>query len=319
MIGQVFRSFLNEEHRDLELTPNSSKQIEAVLQRLDGEEFPADIWIGPMHSDDANSSYIAVVRDISKRIQAQRELETTRQKFFHQEKMAAIGHLAAGILHEVGNPIAAIAGAASDLKGLAVQSKQGSTECEIKDDVNENIDLINEQAIRLSRITREIADFASPKQRERELLDLNGLINSTARLLSYDRRFRTIKMDLQLDRELPAISGVADQLTQVFMNLLLNAMDASMAIPKDKRQIQVTSNLTRDQVSVSVRDFGSGMSPETRDRALEPFYTTKPVGQGSGLGLSLCDSIIHAHGGSIELHSEPNMGTRIQVNLPVEA
>ena len=313
-VGQYFPAFFDAPQQLKELFNHDPHQQEVMVRRRNGENFPAEIWVGPLSLRD-QLAYVAVVRDISVRKQAQRDLEATRQQVFHQEKMASIGHLAAGILHEVGNPIAAIAGAAVDLRGLTMDSSTAA-DCR-RSEISESIELINQQTERLSRITREIADFASPRPRERELLDLNGLLHSTTRLLSYDRRFRSIGMELELDRNLPAIVGVADQLTQVFMNLLLNAMDATTSWDIESPRIVITSRANADCVSVSILDNGAGMSCETRNHALEPFFSTKPVGEGSGLGLSLCESIVSAHQGRIMIDSEQGKGTRVTVVLPV--
>jgi PAS domain S-box-containing protein len=315
--GTKFTRFISDDNLKIFQPENMGRKL-SMLKALDGKEFPADIWIGPLEFSDGVSSCIAVIRDITKRLQAQSELETTRQQYFHQEKMAAIGQLAAGILHEVGNPIAAIAGAASELKSINVCGRNPVGDCPFEESVSENINLIDEQTIRLAKITSEIADFASPKPRDRELLDLNGLLQSTARLLSYDQRFSAIEMDLQLDRNLPAIVGVADQLTQVFMNLLINAMDASAMVDGKKHTIQLKTQRDGDRVQISVKDRGQGMSKETLGHVLEPFYSTKPVGKGSGLGLSLCDTIVLAHGGVLNFDSELGKGTTVDVYLPID-
>jgi PAS domain S-box-containing protein len=282
----------------------------ALMRRIDGTEFPSDLWVGPLEKSSEGISYIVVVHDVTSRIEAQHELETTRQQFFHQDKMAAIGQLAAGILHEVGNPIAAIAGAVSE-----VQNSYTNTDYE--DALNYNIGLINEQIQRLGKITREIADFSSPKPRERELLDLNELLRSAAGLLSYDRRFSSIGVQLQLDKNLPAIVGVADQLTQVFMNLLINAMDACSTLDLEEDCIVLKSELDGDNVHVCVQDYGPGMSQEVLAHVMELFYTTKPLGKGSGLGLSLCDTIVREHMGEMRIESEEGVGTQVHIVLPI--
>ena len=317
LVGKHLTEFFPDDAKEDPVQPNISVQRELQLRRLDGSEFPADVWIGPVDLGN-EPSHIAVIRDISSRVQAQRELETTRQQYFHQEKMAAIGQLAAGILHEVGNPIAAIAGAASELKGVTTCRNSPEGDCPFHDAIGRNVDLIDAQTTRLGRITREIADFAAPRPRERELLDLNSLLQSTARLLTYDKRFREVDLRLELDANLPAIVGVADQLTQLFMNLLINAVDACTAIGEEKDCILLKSEQVGDRVLVSVCDSGCGMSEETLMHALEPFYTTKPVGRGTGLGLSLCDSITLSHGGALEIESEQGKGTCVRVFLPIE-
>ena len=316
LVGQAVMGFMGRSDGKCLHPAGETMQMEVQMRRIDSSYFPADVWIGPLDPE-GETRYVAVVRDISARRQAQEELEKTRQQYFHQEKMAAIGHLAAGILHEVGNPIAAIAGAASELKTVNVGGQRQSGECPHDDVVSRNIDLIDTQATRLGKITREIADFASPRPRERELLDLNSLLRSTASLLAYDRRFRDVQLKLHLDHDLPAIFGVADQLTQVFMNLLINAMDACGACGVSDPRILIISAYENERVRVSVQDNGCGMSEETVSKVMEPFYTTKPVGKGTGLGLSLCDSIALSHGGSLEIESQEGQGTTVHLFLPL--
>ena len=316
LIGRRLESILQREIAPDAYQSGKTMQSEYVIQRGDDSTFPAEVWIGPMNLD-GDPSCIAVIRDITARQAAQEELEKTRQQYFHQEKMAAIGQLAAGILHEVGNPIAAIAGAAGELKNVNICGQRPLGDCPYDDVVARNIDLIDEQTKRLSKITREIADFASPRPRERELLDLNSLIRSTARLLSYDRRFSEVNVDLRLDKSLPAIIGVADQLTQVFMNLLINALDACSCVDAQApHTITLKSELDGDRAHVMVRDDGCGMSEDTLSRVMEPFFTTKPVGKGTGLGLSLCDTIVLAHGGFLHIDSREGKGTTVHVFLP---
>jgi PAS domain S-box-containing protein len=294
LVGRKLTDFFHDEDRADILGSETSAHHQATMKPGGGVEVPVDLWKGALNKANGNSSYIVVIRDITSQIKAQRDLEATRQQYFHQEKMAAIGQLAAGILHEVGNPIAAIAGAAAEVK-YGFENQMDS------DYVAQNVELINEQITRLGKITSEIADFASPKPREREMLDLNGLLRSTANLLTYDRRFSSIGVRLQLDKDLPAIVGVADQLTQVFMNLLINAMDACASQRRQKDCIILTSECDGDRVHVCVQD-----------------YTTKPVGEGTGLGLSLCDTIVGAHGGELSIESEPEKGTWVHVYLPLD-
>lgn len=244
----------------------------------------------------------------------EKELIVERQKYFHQEKMAAIGALAAGVAHEIGNPIAAISGIAQEMKerrdaGLGFCAEDHCAQC--------RPDLIQAQTERLAAITREISEFASPQMAEPQLLDLNSHLRSTTSLIRYDKRLRGVDLKLELDPALPAIYGVADQYTQVIMNLLINAMDALEPVKEKQPQIVISTRQDGERVLMVVEDNGPGMEPEVRERAFDAFFTTKPAGKGTGLGLSLCYSIMNNHGGSIDIDSAPGAGTRVRVYFPI--
>jgi two-component system NtrC family sensor kinase len=241
----------------------------------------------------------------------ERELVITRQKFFHREKMAAVGALAAGVAHEIGNPIAAMSGVLQEMVAEQMTGRRKLTE-------GSKLSVLQTQIQRLSAITREISGFAAPQPMERQLLDLNGLVRTTSGLMGYDKRMSRVSLRLDLDSQLPAIYGVADQLTQVIMNLLINAADALASRAEGTREISLKSELCGNQVCFTVADNGSGMDKETLERAFEAFYTTKKS-KGTGLGLSLCYSIITGHGGTIEIESTPGQGTRVKIFLPLPA
>lgn len=264
--------------------------------------------------DEVGQLMVAVNRLATALDKREKELIVERQKYFHQEKMAAIGALAAGVAHEIGNPIAAISGIAQDMKerreaGIATCKEDYCKEC--------RPDLIQAQAERLSAITREIQEFASPQPAEPQLLDLNAQLRSTASLIRYDRRLRGVELRLDLDYNLPAIHGMPDQLTQVIMNLVINAMDALEPVTGRSPTVVVSTRVEGGRVCMTVADNGTGMEMEVLERVFEAFFTTKPAGKGTGLGLSLCYSIMKNHGGSIEIESSPGSGTEVKVYFPV--
>ncbi len=290
---------------------------EAEALCVDGTRFPIDLWVGEI-SIDEEKKFIVVARDVSERKRAEKELEATRNQYHHQEKMAGIGHLAAGILHEVGNPIAAISGALQEIRAQQDRAPECADTCPIHDESYRHLQMIEDQTDRLANITHEIADFASPQARERELLDLNGLIRNTMSLMRYDRRWRGLDLRLDLSQELPAITGVADQLTQILMNLLLNAADATMEVESRDSVVTIRSRMAGEQVVVSVTDNGCGMDIEAVASARDAFYTTKLPGKGTGLGLSLCDSIVNAHHGLMEIESILGEGATVKLYLPID-
>lgn len=244
----------------------------------------------------------------------ERELMLERQKYFHQEKMAAIGALAAGVSHEIGNPIAAICGIAQEMVARRKESQAGCLASNCHDC---RPDLIYAQTQRLAAITREISEFASPRATQPEFLDLNAQLRSTSSLIRYDKRLQHVTLRLDLDSQLPAIYGVADQLTQLIMNLLINAMDALESVQGRKSTIAISTRADAESVCVSIEDNGDGIDSETLSRVFEAFFTTKPTGKGTGLGLSLCYSIAKKHGGTIEIDSTPGTGTRVRVFFPL--
>lgn len=247
--------------------------------------------------------------------QREKEVMVERQKHFHQEKMAAIGALAAGVSHEIGNPIAAISGIAQEMMQRRAASASG---CTPDDCYDCNPDLIHAQTERLAAITREIAEFASPREAEPQFLDLNAQLRSTSRLIRYDKRLQGVTLHLELDSQLPAIYGVADQLTQLVMNLLINAMDALEGVSGRVPAITIATRVEGERACLVIEDNGVGIEDAIQERVFEAFFTTKPAGKGTGLGLSLSYAIVRRHGGTIELCSTPGAGTRVQVLFPLD-
>lgn len=264
----------------------------------------------PLTRHDEVGQLISAVNGMERALDTrEKELMVERQKYFHQEKMAAIGSLAAGVAHEIGNPIAAISGIAQEMAERKMEKLIRCHEC--------RPDLIYVQAQRLAAITREISEFASPQTVEPQFLDLNGQLRSTSSLIRYDKRLQRVALKLDLDPQLPAIFGVADQLTQVIMNLLINAMDALEGMQERAATITISTRYNQERIVMVVQDNGFGMDRTTLMRVFEAFFTTKPAGKGTGLGLSLCYSIMKKHGGTIEIESTPGVGTRVQVFFPL--
>ncbi len=240
----------------------------------------------------------------------EKEVILKRQKLFHQEKMAAIGALAAGLSHEIGNPIAAICGIAEEMVARRQRSADCWDEC--------RPEMIYAQAERLAKITREFSEFAAPRASEPQFLDLNALLRSISRLICYDARLQQVSLRLDLDSQLPAVYGVADQLAQVAMNLLINAVDGLEAGTASAPTITIATRAEPGCSALTIEDNGEGIEPANLGRVFEAFFTTKPAGKGTGLGLSLCYAIVQRHGGTIEIDSTPGAGTRVQVCFPLD-
>ncbi len=284
------------------------RQLEG--QRKDGSRFPMELAVTETQVGE-HPFFIGTIRDISDQKRAERELNAARQKYFHQEKMAAIGNLAAGIVHEIGNPIAAIAGL---LNGICEASLRNDIEPVALQD---NLQLVMEQVERIVHITRDVSEFANPQGEELQLVDTNNLIGRTCRLMRHDHRFQGIDVVMDLDAQIPAVFGVGDHVIQIVMNLLSNAADAVGEVPERDAVITLRSRRSGRFVSIEVNDNGCGMAPDTLRHATEAFYTTKPVGKGTGLGLSLCHALVTAGGGDMQIHSQQGIGTAVHVLLPI--
>lgn len=259
-------------------------------------------------SNDDFAGYIGTCMDITEREEAKQQLEEARSMYYHQEKLAAIGTLAAGIVHEVGNPISAISGLTQEL------IIEGEQEGKQDKPSQQFLHSILEQTSRLTSITRDVTDFATVKGSALELLDLNELVDRTCRLMRYDSLIKKIGLTVELASNLPAISGREDDLMQVLVNLLSNSAHACINI--QHATISVNTAHIDDTVQFSVTDNGCGMTPKVAARAMEPFFSTKSVGQGTGLGLSLCNSLVKQSGGELKIESSPQQGTTVSVILP---
>ncbi|NGZ05954.1 MAG: PAS domain S-box protein [Magnetococcales bacterium] len=282
---------------------------EVESRRANGEKFPLELTVSHVSLED-RSQFIATMRDISERKKNQAEMELARQKSFMHEKMAAMGTLAAGIMHEIGNPIAAISGLVEVL----------FDDLEDAQSRREHLHLIEQQINRLLGIIREVAEFSQPQTDGRQLVDLNGLVAATLRIMRFDRRVRhRVESRMELDPNLPAVPGLEDQLRQVLINLIINAADALIMGEVAAPYILVRSAMREGRVWVEVEDNGPGMDAFTRQHAFDAFFTTKPVGKGTGLGLSLCFNIIAEHGGEMCIDSQPGQGTRVGFCLPGES
>jgi two-component system, NtrC family, sensor kinase len=262
--------------------------------------------------DELGSLMEAVNRVQAELREREQRLELAQERRFHHEKMAAVGSLASAIAHEINNPIAAITGIARGMtEGKETRSCPGTEAGYCRPD------LILEHTKRIAAISLQLAEHTAPHPLEPELLDLNALIRNTCSFISYDSRFRGIELALDLDHDLPAVHAVADHLTQVLMNLLINAADALGGVGGRKPAIRVATRVVDGEVLIIVTDNGHGMEAAVLSQIFKESFTTKPPDIGRGLGLFLCKALIEENHGRIELQSTPGAGTTARVSLPL--
>ncbi|WP_246448482.1 ATP-binding protein [Roseateles oligotrophus] len=266
------------------------------------------------------------------------QLEDAQNQLLQSEKMASIGQLAAGVAHEINNPIGFVssnlgtlrryvegmlkllqsyerAGLEPPAPALREEIRRQREELDM-DFLAEDLPLLLSESddglVRVKKIVQDLKDFSRVDQADWQDADINAGLDSTLNVVMNEVKY---KAEVRKDyAALPLVRCLAAQLNQVFMNLIVNA---AHAIP-ERGLITLSTRHADDWVCVSVRDTGSGMSPEVARRIFEPFFTTKPVGKGTGLGLSLSFSIVKKHGGRIELESEPGQGTEFKVWIPVK-
>lgn len=276
--------------------------------------------------------------EINQQLEAERQelthllskVDEAQQQLLQSEKMAAIGQLAAGVAHEINNPVGFVNSNLGTLKTYTQQLLQLIDAYESGDAVNiaeqrkiADLDFLREDLPalleesrdgleRVTRIVQDLKDFSRVDQAERQRADLNAAMQSTLNVVRNELKY---KADVILELgQIPEIVCIPAQLNQVFMNLLVNA---AQAIP-ERGTITVRSGLERDHVWFEIEDTGSGMSEEVRKRIFEPFFTTKPVGKGTGLGLSISyDIVVKKHHGRMDVHSELGKGTCFRLWLPV--
>lgn len=231
------------------------------------------------------------------------ELKKINEQLFRSEKLASIGKLAAGVAHEINNP----------LTGVLTNSSLMLEELDENDPRREDLQVIVNETIRCREIVKRLLDFARQTKPQRKMTDLNALIDNIILLVRNQSAFRNIIIKKVLDTSIPEIMVDADQIQQVFINFILNS---SEAMPNGGQLVVSTAmTYTKDYIEIKFSDSGSGISEKDKRRIFDPFFTTKQ--QGTGLGLSISHGIIERHGGKIILDSELGRGTIFTIFMPI--
>jgi two-component system NtrC family sensor kinase len=234
------------------------------------------------------------------------EVKRLESQLIQAEKLAAMGQMLAGVAHELNNPLTAILGASELLR-----DRQG-----VDDSTRRQLEMTHRQARRAARIVQNLLEFSRPASPQKKALDLNLVIDRTLQLHEHSLRRSNVEVEFHSVPGFPLIVGDANQLIQVFLNLISNAEHAIREIRQSGR-IQIRLNHSGNRVSATVQDDGVGIKPEALPKLFDPFFTTKRPGGGTGLGLSICMSIVREHGGNIEASSLPAGGAAFTLSLPV--
>ena len=259
----------------------------------------------PMRQDSRTISHVITIgEDITEWRQAQQRLTET-------EKLAAVGQLAAGVMHEINNPLATILACCEALALRAKDLEPGD-----RHGYDEYLKIIDTEVQRCRRIVESLLAFSRPKAGEMKPVDVNGVVERTLFLLKHHARFKRLTVIRELALGLPPVFADQERLIQSFMALMLNAMDAT----DSRGTLTVRSRINPDrddEILLEFIDTGSGIKREDLAKIFEPFFTTKPHGRGTGLGLSICYGIISEHRGRIDVESQVGVGSNFKVFLPI--
>lgn len=283
-----------------EASPLGVREGRGILRRRDGEAVEVGVNHGEIHGPDGeNLGYTVVIRDETR----QRELE---RQMLRSERLAAAGRLAAGVVHEINNPIGIIV---NRIDCMDVEMDERCETCAPRGDLA----VIRQQAERMGAVARRLLAWAREESEEREPVDVNDLVDGVVAFLGSEARKRDLVLSRDLAPDLPTVRANSQGVESVLLNLALNAIDASE--PDGMVTIATRAN-GGAAVEIEVADQGCGIAPEDLDRIFEPFYTTKVQPRGTGLGLAVCQGFVQSHGGEIRVESEPGRGSRFVVVLP---
>ena len=281
--------------------------IERIEQQTVADDGSTLHWMVskvPMKNADGEVTHVITVgEDVTVRVEAIHAINRA-------EKLAAVGRLAAGVVHEINNPLATIAACA---EALEQRIDEGAFEAsDSANDLAEYLGLIKSEAFRCKEITTGLHDFSRIRTSEREQIDAGDIVRSSANLISHQKRGSGISQSIEIEPDLPMVSADCGQIQQAVIALATNAIDAM----PDGGSLTFRVFTQRNRVMIEVEDTGAGIPPDNMPKIFEPFFTTKEVGHGTGLGLAVCYGIISEHGGRLTVRSNVGKGTTFSIFLP---
>jgi PAS domain S-box-containing protein len=270
-----------------------------------GEEIPISLYAHIIYENGREAATIGFFHDLRQRIKIRKELENTQVQLLQAEKMASLGKLAAGVAHQLNNP----------LGGITLFAKLMMEEYALPENAQSDLNRILKDAERCRDTVKELLEFTRQTRHLMQPNDINKLLNRTLFLLENQALFQNIRIQKALDEALPSITSDAQQLNHLFMNIILNAAQAM----DGNGALTLSTSVLHDKGSVRIQisDTGPGIPQDALSHIFEPFYTTKEEGQGTGLGLSLAYNIVESHGGRIMAANNPDQGATFVIDLPV--
>jgi len=334
--------------------PSKALNFETIHRHKDGHDIPVEIQLQYVTIDQSQGRFVAVVRDISKRKEAEAEKEMLQAQMLHSQKLESVGQLAAGIAHEINTPaqflgtnMEFLAESFQDVESLITQYqtflqgvKDGKNDQAVLTAFEEKVEELDwdylveeipltikqsrEGVERVSKIVRAMKEFSHPGSKEKAPVNINDIINTTMTVASNEWKY-VAEMETNLSTDLPSVTCLADEMGQVFLNILVNAAhaiaDSLGENPEgEKGLISISSCRNGEWIEICIRDNGKGMPASVREHIFDPFFTTKEMGKGTGQGLAIAHSVVTAkHQGELICESEEGSGASFTIRLPIAA
>ncbi len=282
----------------IDFTSKSSevKIIDTERMTKEGKIIPVQLSIARLPGSNGEfTGRTVIIRD-------QSQVKNLQQQVDQSEKLAVIGQLAAGVAHEIGNPLTSI----SSLVQLIQRKNKDAV-------LSEQLIIIKENIDRISKIVRELVDFSRPPSYKKELVQTADILKTAVGIVKYDKRVKKVNFETEYNNDTPLIKAIPDQLLQVFVNILINALDAI----EGTGTIKVKLDHNDEFVFIKIKDNGCGMDNKIIKKIFDPFFTTKEVGKGTGLGLSVSYGIVKNFNGDILVESKLNEGSTFTIKLPL--
>ncbi len=270
-----------------------------------GNRIPIDLNAAIVYENEHEVATIGFFHDMREILEMKAELETTRVQLLQAEKMASLGKLAAGVAHQLNNP----------LSGITLFTKLVLEDYDLESGARKDLSRVLRDVKRCRDTVKELLEFARQTRHLMQPHDINRAISRTLFLLENQSLFQNIRIDKELDPELPAVKSDIQQINHMFMNIILNAAQAM----DGKGELTLRTGLLPggDRVRIEIADTGPGIPEDILPKIFDPFFTTKEEGEGTGLGLSLVYGIVKDHGGLIRAESQAGQGTTFIIELPL--
>ena len=282
---------------------------EAQGNRKSGSIFPIGLSVGEIPTGD-QPKFVGIVQDITDRKRSEEEIHHIRERLSQFGRLSTLGEMAAGLAHELNQPLTAIATYTQACQRLIESGKSDD------DEILATLKKCDAQAQRAGDVIRRLRQFVQKRELGRQEVSCEELIHDLAALAEVDARNNRIPLTIDVAEGLPNIMVDAVQIQQVILNLIRNGIDAMLNMDQSDEGISVSvTKLENDQLNIAVTDHGSGITKEAEKRIFQPFFTTKS--SGLGLGLAICQSIITSHGGVLSFTKNPSGGTTFHFTLPV--